>query len=125
MTVVYYINITHPLYVHHIQPHYLPLFLHALRGLIRSTSAICLISIPTYLYNNNYTTQLSHLCDTVLSMQSINNSKKKARQAYEGYDGLLSLKKLPSLNSLAAHRPECKQFLFKVRMYIILLYGFE
>lgn len=44
--------------------------LHALRGLMRASLAVCMVSIPSYLFDPGFVTKLRHTGDTVVRLES-------------------------------------------------------
>ncbi|KAJ2404140.1 Elongator subunit elp4 [Coemansia sp. RSA 2531] len=95
------------------------MFLHGLRGLLRYSYATCVISFPTYLYEEAgvrlpIVRRIEHLCDAVIELESFEGSnatpssivarqiKGEAAVASQEYHGFLHIHKLPRLNSLTA-----------------------
>ncbi|XP_078335032.1 elongator complex protein 4-like isoform X1 [Crassostrea virginica] len=94
----------------------LPRFLLALRVLMRSAFAVCLITIPTHLFQiPGYVGRLRKMCDTVLLMESFAGSDKEKNPAFKEYHGLFHIVQLPRLNSLLSHMPDTLDFAFKLR----------
>ncbi len=50
-------------------------FLHTLRGMMRSASALCFISFPAHLHSTSLFKRVQHLCDTVVSIQSFQGKR--------------------------------------------------
>ncbi|XP_011412257.4 elongator complex protein 4 [Magallana gigas] len=94
----------------------LPRFLLALRVLMRSAFAVCMITIPTHLFQiPGYVGRLRKMCDTVLHMDSFAGSDKEKNPAFKEYHGLFNIVQLPRLNSLLCHMPDTLDFAFKLR----------
>ncbi|XP_035660317.1 elongator complex protein 4-like [Branchiostoma floridae] len=94
----------------------LPHFLHALRAVLRTSLAACLITIPTHLFEDMaFTRRLEKLCDSVIRLESFAGSEKEQNPAYKDYHGLLYIKQLSQANSLLSYMPDCNDFAFKLR----------
>jgi len=90
------------------------LFLHALRGLMRSSLAVCMITIPAYLFNSTQLKKIEHLVDCVVQFQSFSGNASKVPESFKEYDGLFNVIKLPLLNSMISHTPETLKYIFRV-----------
>ncbi|KAJ2286079.1 Elongator subunit elp4, partial [Coemansia sp. RSA 2706] len=93
-------------------------FLHRLRGLLRYSYAVCMLSFPVHLYEDTgvrlpVVRRIEHLCDAVVELESFEGTYAKPsdivlRQAKSGtatmqeYHGFVHIHKLPRLNSLTA-----------------------
>ncbi|XP_061195108.1 elongator complex protein 4-like [Saccostrea echinata] len=94
----------------------LPRFLLALRVLMRSAFATCMITMPTHLFQiPGFVGRLRKMCDTVLHLDSFAGSDKEKNPAYKEYHGLFHIVQLPRLNSLLCHMPDTLDFAFKLR----------
>lgn len=94
----------------------LPRFLLALRAILRSAFAACVITMPTHLFCDRvYVRKLERLCDTVVHLDSFVGSDKEKNPAYKEYHGLFNIKQLPRLNSLVCHMPDSLDLAFKLR----------
>ncbi|XP_019619564.1 PREDICTED: elongator complex protein 4-like [Branchiostoma belcheri] len=94
----------------------LPHFLHALRALLRTSLAACLVTVPTHLFQDAaFTRRLEKLCDSVVRLESFAGSEKEQNPAYRDYHGLLYVRQLSQANSLLSHVPDCSDFAFKLR----------
>ncbi|XP_062599943.1 elongator complex protein 4-like [Saccostrea cucullata] len=94
----------------------LPRFLLALRVLMRSAFATCMITMPTHLFQiPGFVGRLCKMCDTVLHLDSFAGSDKEKNPAYKEYHGLFNIVQLPRLNSLLCHMPDTLDFAFKLR----------
>ncbi len=90
------------------------MFLHALRGLLRSSLAVCMITCPSYLFHTSWSKKLEHLVDGVVQFQSFTGNGGKVPETFQEYDGLFMVKKLPHLNSLVAPHPESLKYIFRL-----------
>ncbi|KAJ2608635.1 Elongator subunit elp4 [Coemansia sp. RSA 1365] len=93
-------------------------FLHRLRGILRYSFAVCVVSFPAHLYEDAgvrmpIVRRIEHLCDAVIELESFEGtyatpSDIVARQSMPAaaaagdYHGFLHIRKLPRLNSLTA-----------------------
>jgi len=89
-------------------------FLHALRGVLRSSLAICIITIPTQLHSPSLIRKVEHMSDTVVRFESFAGSGVAVSDAFSEYDGQFFVVKLPRLNSLVSHLPETLNYIFKL-----------
>ncbi|KAL6067875.1 Elongator subunit elp4 [Balamuthia mandrillaris] len=89
-------------------------FLHALKGFLRSSLAVCFITIPQHLYSSSFLRKAAHACDTVTTIHSFKGSGDQVSTAYKDYSGLFDIIKLPRLNSLMTHLPDTLNYAFKV-----------
>ncbi|XP_060070767.1 elongator complex protein 4-like [Ylistrum balloti] len=94
----------------------LPRFLLALRSILRTAFSVCMITIPTHLFQSAaFVSRLERLCDTVVHLESFAGSDKEKNPAYKEYHGLFHIHKLPRLNTLTSHMPDTMDFAFKLR----------
>ncbi|KAJ2792977.1 Elongator subunit elp4 [Coemansia guatemalensis] len=94
-------------------------FLHRLRGILRYSYAVCVVSFPAHLYEDGgvrmpVVRRVEHLCDAVIQLESFEGtfatpsdivarqSMPAAAAAASDYHGFLHIRKLPRLNSLTA-----------------------
>jgi len=95
---------------------YLVQFLHVLKGLLRSSLAVCTITIPSHLFAPSLLVKLRHIADGVVALHSFKGSGDVAGEAFKDYSGLFYLRKLPRLNSLVwSYVPDALTFLFQMR----------
>lgn len=96
--------------------HSLTMFLYYLRGLLRSSYAVCFITVPSYLREDTGVIgRVERLSDTVIRLESFSGSDKETNPIYKDYHGLFHLVRLPRLNSLTCHMPETLDLAFKLR----------
>ncbi|KAH3890406.1 elongator complex protein 4-like [Dreissena polymorpha] len=91
-------------------------FLLALRAILRSAFAVCVLTLPTHLMcDQAFVNRIERLCDTVVHVDSFAGSDKEKNPAFKEYHGLFNIKKLPSLNTLMCHMPDSLDLAFKLR----------
>lgn len=56
--------------------------LHALRGLMRASLAVCMISMPTFLFDDVFVTKIRHIGDTVVRLESFADIGKNLREPF-------------------------------------------
>lgn len=96
--------------------HSLTMFLYYLRGLLRSSYAVCFITVPSYLIEDTAAIgRIERLSDTVIRLESFLGSDKETNPIYKDYHGLFHLVRLPRLNSLTCHMPDTLDLAFKLR----------
>lgn len=94
----------------------LPRFLLGLRAILRTSFAVCLITVPTHLFcDKEFEKRVENMCDTVVHVDSFVGSDREKNPAYKEYHGLFNIKKLPTLNTLVCHMPESFDLAFKLR----------
>ncbi|XP_048242263.1 elongator complex protein 4-like [Haliotis rufescens] len=94
----------------------LPRFLYALRSMLRTAYACCLITVPSHLFQDpGFVERLVRLSDTAIRLESFAGSSKEKNPAFKEYHGLLHLRQLPRLNSLISHMPDTLDLAFKLR----------
>ncbi|XP_077983543.1 elongator complex protein 4-like isoform X2 [Glandiceps talaboti] len=92
------------------------IFLQTLRSLMRSSLCVCLITVPTHLFQDNaFIRRMEQLCDTVVKIDSFVGSDKDKNPVYKDYHGLFTIQKLPRLNSLTSYVPESFDLAFKLK----------
>ncbi|CAG8501014.1 8521_t:CDS:2, partial [Ambispora leptoticha] len=90
-------------------------FFHALRGLLRSTNNVAVMTIPAHLYIHSaggvspsissipFMKRIAHVCDAVVGIESFAGSPQTSNSIYTSqYNGLFHVHKLPTINSLLA-----------------------
>eukprot|EP01132_Coremiostelium_polycephalum_P007727 gene7727-9503_t len=91
-------------------------FLHALRGLLRSSVSVCVLTVPTYIYSSSFVKKLSHLCDTVVSINSFTGLGGEVPDQFADYLGLFNIKKIARLNTLSlSFHPDVLTYVFKMK----------
>ncbi|CAG8494731.1 3193_t:CDS:2 [Paraglomus brasilianum] len=81
-------------------------FFHALRGLLRSSNAAAVITMPAHLYSDDsqdVVRRIEHMSDAVIELDSFAARPGTADTAYsQDYHGLFYVHKLPVINSLVS-----------------------
>ncbi|KYQ90907.1 RNA polymerase II elongator complex subunit [Tieghemostelium lacteum] len=91
-------------------------FLHSLKGLLRSSLSVCVITVPTYIYSQSFVKKISHLCDTVVSLNSFQGLGGETPEQFQDYIGLFNIKKIARLNTLSlSFHPEMLTYVFKMK----------
>ncbi|XP_063294964.1 elongator complex protein 4 [Pelobates fuscus] len=96
--------------------HSLTKFLYALRGLLRSSLSVCVITVPAHLIQNKaIMMRVRSLSDTVVGLESFIGSERETNPLYKDYHGLLHVHKIPRLNSLISDASDTKDLAFKLK----------
>jgi len=91
-------------------------FLFQLRAAMRTALAVCLVAVPSHLFQDPaLTRRVERLCDTVVKLESFVGSENETNPVYKDYHGLFHIVRLPRLNSLVCHVPESFDLAFKLR----------
>uniref|UniRef100_T1JA61 Elongator complex protein 4 n=1 Tax=Strigamia maritima TaxID=126957 RepID=T1JA61_STRMM len=92
-------------------------FIYKLRYLLRSSLAVCLITVPTISWeDSSFISRMRHVCDTVIRLESFAASDKETNPLYKDFHGLIKIEKLPRLNSLVCRSHEdIRDLAFKLR----------
>ncbi|EGC34901.1 hypothetical protein DICPUDRAFT_152838 [Dictyostelium purpureum] len=91
-------------------------FLHALKGLLRSSVCTCVISVPTYIYSSAFVKKISHLCDTVVSINSFSGMGGETPEQFAEYLGFFNIRKIARLNTLSlSFHPDMLTYVFKMK----------
>ncbi|XP_031559664.1 elongator complex protein 4-like isoform X1 [Actinia tenebrosa] len=94
----------------------LPWFLYSLRATLRSSLVVCMVTIPTHVFQDSgFTHRIERLCDTVLALESFAGSDKETNPLYRDYHGLFNIVRLPRLNTLTTHMPDSLDLAFKLK----------
>ena len=92
---------------------YISRFLLWLRGLVRKSMTVCVVSIPCNLYTDKNMAQFRHLADCAVKLKSFAGEKKNP--LFKQYHGLFKIKKLPCLNSLVPYVPQTLDLAFELK----------
>ncbi|XP_069824488.1 elongator complex protein 4 isoform X2 [Dendropsophus ebraccatus] len=96
--------------------HSLTRFLYALRGLLRSSLSVCVITVPSHLIQNKaIIARVKNLSDTVVGLESFIGSERESNPLYKDYHGLFLVHKIPRLNSLISDVSDTKDLAFKLK----------
>ncbi|ORX49288.1 PAXNEB-domain-containing protein [Piromyces finnis] len=85
-------------------------FLHKLRTLLRNSHAVCLFTIPSYIYNDsrndyvsNHIRRLEHACDCVIRIDSFEGmANPLSKDIIQDFQGFFHVIKLPCINTLTS-----------------------
>ncbi|XP_026122458.1 elongator complex protein 4 [Carassius auratus] len=96
--------------------HALSTFLYALRGLLRSSLSVAIVTVPSHLIQNRAVMgRIIRLSDTAIALESFRGSEKETNPLYKDYHGLLHVHQLPRLNCLSCEVPDTKDLAFKLK----------
>ncbi|XP_050969800.1 elongator complex protein 4 [Labeo rohita] len=96
--------------------HALTTFLYALRGLLRTSLSVAIVTVPSHLIQNRAVMgRIIRLSDTAIALESFRGSEKEANPLYKDYHGLLHVRQLPRLNCLSCEVPDTKDLAFKLK----------
>jgi len=93
----------------------LPRFLLALKSLLRSSLSCCMITMPSHLLEESYTTRIRQCCDTVIKLESFDPSIKEDDHLYKEYNGFFKVVKLARLNCIAGLEIDTSDLAFKLK----------
>ncbi|KAM5247053.1 elongator complex protein 4 [Ctenodactylus gundi] len=96
--------------------HNLTKFLYVLRGLLRTSLSVCVITMPTHLIQNKAViARVSNLSDTVVGLESFIGSERETNPLYKDYHGLIHIRQIPRLNNLNCGESDVKDLAFKLK----------
>ncbi|XP_043099057.1 elongator complex protein 4 isoform X2 [Puntigrus tetrazona] len=96
--------------------HALTTFLYALRGLLRTSLSVAMVTVPSHLIQNRAVTgRIIRLSDTAIALESFRGSENETNPLYKDYHGLLHVRQLPRLNCLSCEVPDTKDLAFKLK----------
>lgn len=93
-------------------------FLTILKSIVRSTTSVCLITVPGHLIqllNETFIHRIRNLVDYSIQLESFAGSEKATNPVFKEYHGLLNIRKQSALNSLSTFTPETTDLAFKLR----------
>uniref|UniRef100_A0A1B0DFP0 Elongator complex protein 4 n=1 Tax=Phlebotomus papatasi TaxID=29031 RepID=A0A1B0DFP0_PHLPP len=93
-------------------------FLVILRSLMRNSTAVCMISIPTHLFHclePKLLARLRNLVDYAIEIESFSGAEAETNAMYREYHGLVHIHRITAVNTLAPFRPETFDLAFKQR----------
>ncbi|CAG9765522.1 unnamed protein product [Ceutorhynchus assimilis] len=93
----------------------LHMFIFCLRALVRSAHAVAVITIPSYLYDEESIERCIHSSDIAMKLQSFSGTELEHNQSLQDYNGFFYLTKLAAINSLASKHPGTAEYVFKLR----------
>uniref|UniRef100_A0A8C1RS23 Elongator complex protein 4 n=1 Tax=Cyprinus carpio TaxID=7962 RepID=A0A8C1RS23_CYPCA len=96
--------------------HALTTFLYILRGLLRTSLSVAMVTVPSHLTQNRAVMgRIIRLSDTAIALESFKGSEKETNPLYKDYHGLLHVRQLPRLNCLSCEVPDTKDLAFKLK----------
>nr|XP_033784172.1 elongator complex protein 4 [Geotrypetes seraphini] len=96
--------------------HSLTRFLHVLRGLLRMSLSVCVLSLPAHLIQSKAVrSRVRNLSDTVVGLESFIGSERETNPLYKDYQGLFHVHQSPRLNSLLCDVSGTKDLAFKLK----------
>ncbi|XP_016393644.1 elongator complex protein 4-like [Sinocyclocheilus rhinocerous] len=96
--------------------HALTTFLYALRGLLRTSLSVAMVTVPSHLIQNRAVMgRIIRLSDTAIALESFRGSEKETNPLYKDHHGLLHVRQLPRLNCLSCEVPDTKDLAFKLK----------
>ncbi|CAL8243462.1 unnamed protein product [Lota lota] len=96
--------------------HALTTFLYGLRGLLRSSLSVAVLTIPSHLIQNRAVMgNITRLCDNAIALESFKGSDRETNPLYKDYHGLLHVRQVPRLNCLLTELPDHKDLAFKLK----------
>ncbi|CAM4517731.1 unnamed protein product [Leuciscus chuanchicus] len=96
--------------------HALSTFLYALRGLLRTSLSVAMVTVPSHLIQNRAVMgRIIRLSDTAIALESFRGSEMETNTLYKDYHGLLHVRQLPHLNCLSCEVPDTKDLAFKLK----------
>ncbi|XP_061466530.1 elongator complex protein 4 isoform X1 [Rhineura floridana] len=102
--------------------HSLTKFLYALRGLLRTSLSVCIITIPAHLIQNKgITERVTNVSDTVVGLESFIGSERETNPLYKDYLGLIHIHQIPRLNSLSCDVSDTKDLAFRLKRKLFVI----
>ncbi|XP_060032624.1 elongator complex protein 4 [Erinaceus europaeus] len=96
--------------------HCLMKFLYVLRGLLRTSLSVCIITVPTHLLQNKANVaRMTNLSDVVVGLESFIGSERETNPLYKDYHGLMHIRQIPRLNNLICDISDVKDLAFKLK----------
>ena len=97
-------------------------FLHQLKGIIRESTAVCMLSFPVHLFSTSVLEKMQRVCDISCSFESFKGqSDEEVDEAFREYQGFFKVHKLPRINSLTRHLPETPSYVFARKRHKLLV----
>ena len=101
-------------------------FLHRLKGVLRSSTAVCLFSTPTHLFTSSFKSKLQRVSDISCNFQSFKGeSDAEVDLAFKDYDGHFNVDKLPRVDSLTRHLPDTISYVFARKRHKLIVEVFS
>uniref|UniRef100_A0A1L8DWV6 Elongator complex protein 4 n=1 Tax=Nyssomyia neivai TaxID=330878 RepID=A0A1L8DWV6_9DIPT len=93
-------------------------FLTLLRSLLRDTTAVAMITVPTHLFrclNGNLLVRMRNLVDYAVEIESFSGAEAETNAMYREYHGLIHIHRITAVDTLAHYRPETFDLAYKLR----------
>lgn len=93
-------------------------FLTILKSLVKNTLSVCLLTMPTHLFESleeNSIPRIRNLVDFSIELNSFAGTPNATNPVFKEYHGLFCIRKLIALNSLSGYCPETHDLAFKLR----------
>uniref|UniRef100_A0A1B0CCY8 Elongator complex protein 4 n=1 Tax=Lutzomyia longipalpis TaxID=7200 RepID=A0A1B0CCY8_LUTLO len=93
-------------------------FMTLLRSLLRDTTAVGMVTVPTHLFryvNENLLPRMRNLVDYAVEIESFTGAEGETNAMYREYHGLIHIHRIAAVDTLAHYRPETFDLAFKLR----------
>lgn len=111
---------------HFLKERELLVFVHQLKGIIRNSTSVCLISFPGHLFSSSINGKLQRICDIVCSFESFKGqTDEEVDEAFKDYQGFFKVSKLPRTNSLTRHLPDTPSYVFSRKRHKLIVEVFS
>lgn len=93
-------------------------FLVILKSLVKNTLSVCLLTMPTHLFEfleENSVAKIRNLVDFSIELNSFAGTPNATNPVFKEYHGLFCIRKLMAFNSLSGYCPETHDLAFKLR----------
>jgi elongator complex protein 4 len=89
------------------------LFVHKLKGLLKNSTSVCMMSFPNQLFGTGVADRLQRFSDIACKFTSfLGQTNTEVDPAFADYNGFFDVLKLPKSNSLTCHHPDTMKFVF-------------
>ncbi|XP_004446935.1 elongator complex protein 4 [Dasypus novemcinctus] len=96
--------------------HDLTKFLYILRGLLRTSLSVCIITMPSHLIQNKaIIARVTNLSDVIVGLESFIGSERETNPLYKDYHGLIHIRQIPRLHNLICDASDVKDLAFKLK----------
>ncbi|XP_028177410.1 elongator complex protein 4-like [Ostrinia furnacalis] len=91
-------------------------FMYCLRVLLRDTSAVAFLTIPSHLFDDDHLMKrLLYSIDNAVKIESFTGSSKETNPVYKDYHGLFHITKLSAIYSMVPYVPPSLDLAFKLK----------
>ncbi|KAL0883809.1 hypothetical protein ABMA27_015899 [Loxostege sticticalis] len=91
-------------------------FMYCLRVLLRDTSAVAFVTIPSHLFDDDHLIKrLLYSIDNAVKIESFTGSSKETNPVYKDYHGLFHITKLSAIYSMVPYVPPSLDLAFKLK----------